>query len=77
MHKEVFKLHDKRFVVNGDALREAREDLGLTLAQFAVMCEWSTAYQWKLENGTANSSVSEMTKIRVENALAEARKPNG
>lgn len=70
MNKDVFKLQDQRYAVNGDALRTAREAIGLTIAQFAERCGWSTQYHWRIENGYYET-VSESTVRVIDAALTQ------
>ena len=69
--KVVFKLDDKRYSVNGDALRDARERAKLSLAAFAELCGWTGSYQWRLENVVG--TVSESTRNVVECVLADVK----
>jgi transcriptional regulator with XRE-family HTH domain len=69
---EMFELHDQRYVLNGRLLAAARRKLELTMSEFAARCDWSPQYQWKLEHGEGQNTVSEGTKNVIENALKEA-----
>jgi transcriptional regulator with XRE-family HTH domain len=64
----IFKLHDKRYELNGAALKEARARAQLTLKEVANKCGWSIQYQWRLENGLVQF-VCEATKNVIECAL--------
>ena len=58
---KMFKLHDQRYTVDGAKLRRARMKKGYTQSQFAYICGWSGAYQWKLEAGRVET-IGEATK---------------
>lgn len=67
----VFRLTDTRYRVDGRKLAEAREKTGLNQSQFAYACDWSSSYQWQLENGRVDE-VSEATKNVIEHVLERA-----
>lgn len=71
MNKDVFKLQDKRYAVDGTALRSAREVIGLTIAQFAERCGWSTQYHWRIENNYYET-LSEATASIIDSVLTQA-----
>lgn len=64
----MFKLTDTRYRINGRKLAQAREAMGLNQSQFAYACDWSSSYQWQLENGRVDA-VSEATKNVIEGVL--------
>jgi len=61
----LFKLQDMRYTFDPDELKRARVAAGLTLKEFAFECGWTLQYQWRLENGFAET-VCEATKKMVE-----------
>lgn len=69
----VFKLCDKRYVLDSAALRERRMATHATQTEFASMCGWSSAYQCRLENAryTVPIEVCESTAHTVDSVLTE------
>jgi len=65
----MFILRDKRYEVDGrELMRKRLKHNGCTLERFAYLCGWTSAYQWKLENG-AVKTVCEEAKNLIEGAL--------
>lgn len=69
----VFKLCDRRFQLDSEALRARRQAAGASQTEFAVMCGWSSAYQCRLENAWCDRplEVSESTALIVDGVLRE------
>jgi transcriptional regulator with XRE-family HTH domain len=66
----VFKLHDRRYAVNGPALRERRERAGVTQTAFAEMCGWKPQYQCRLEH-TTDTTINESAARVIDGVLSE------
>lgn len=47
----IFTDYEVRAKINGKAMTEVREKLGITATRFAERCGWSRGFQWKLEQG--------------------------
>lgn len=72
MHS-VFRLCDKRYTLDSDALRARREATHTSQTEFARMCGWSSAYQCRLENARRDAPVEvcESTVHIVDGVLME------
>ena len=68
--KDVFKLVEKRYKLDGEDLLLRRRRAHVTQKRFAEMCGWSPTYQWKLEQSHVDE-ISEETKNVIESVFKE------
>ena len=70
----MFVLIDKKYEIDGQKLRDARLECGLSQSSFARKYRWSSAYQCRIETGIV-ICINESTKNAIEKVLNTMKSP--
>lgn len=70
--KAFIAVHTTRYVIDGAALRAARQSIGIAMRGMADKCGWGSTYQFELECGD-NLSISEKAYLKLIAAFEELK----